>query len=352
MAAATVVVCSCLLLLSWRSPASGPCRLPSLSRDQHQPCPPLQHNNANKQQQRPAAPPRLPLGVRPQARGAAARPPHAAHRAARRPARVQQGGGGGCWSRHCTRHTPSPLLPPSRPPVVPSSRAWSARRCRRTQKARPPTPPTRTRKHTRAHALSRQVAARLGGRVRVVLSGGAPLAPRVEEFMRVALCAPVAQVGRGCLGRCVVLCVGCVLLCLGGVEPCMTSQRVLCPDAATTTINNTPQQNKQGYGLTECCAGATIADGDDWAASFATSGAPLPCIELCLESVPGARAFCRPAASLLLLPPAPRLCLCPSPCLLSYAPSLRSVSTQKRKPTTHANNDKLQPHNTNTTTTQ
>ena len=350
MAAATVVVCSCLLLLSWRSPASGPCRLPSLSRDQHQPCPPLQHNNANKQQQRPAAPPRLPLGVRPQARGAAARPPHAAHRAARRPARVQQGGGVLVEALHA----PYPLSsPPSLaspccsllscvvcPPLPPHAKSTTSH------------PPTRTRKHTRAHALSRQVAARLGGRVRVVLSGGAPLAPRVEEFMRVALCAPVAQVGRGCLGRCVVLCVGCVLLCLGGVEPCMTSQRVLCPDAATTTINNTPQQNKQGYGLTECCAGATIADGDDWAASFATSGAPLPCIELCLESVPGARAFCRPAASLLLLPPAPRLCLCPSPCLLSYAPSLRSVSTQKRKPTTHANNDKLQPHNTNTTTTQ
>jgi long-subunit acyl-CoA synthetase (AMP-forming) len=71
--------------------------------------------------------------------------------------------------------------------------------------------------------------------VRLVVSGGAPLAPHVEEFLRVAMCAPVAQ----------------------------------------------------GYGLTECCAGAAIALADDMA-QFATNGPPLPAIEIRFASVPGA----------------------------------------------------------------
>ena len=44
----------------------------------------------------------------------------------------------------------------------------------------------------------------------------------------------------------------------------------------------------QGYGLTECCAGAAIALADDWS-QFATNGPPLPCIEFRFESVPGGR---------------------------------------------------------------
>lgn len=35
---------------------------------------------------------------------------------------------------------------------------------------------------------------KLGGRVRLILSGAAPLAPQVQEFMAVAMCAPVLQV--------------------------------------------------------------------------------------------------------------------------------------------------------------
>jgi long-chain acyl-CoA synthetase len=38
------------------------------------------------------------------------------------------------------------------------------------------------------------VKARLGGRVRLVVSGGAPLASHVEHFLKVTLCAPVTQV--------------------------------------------------------------------------------------------------------------------------------------------------------------
>jgi long-chain acyl-CoA synthetase len=38
-----------------------------------------------------------------------------------------------------------------------------------------------------------KVKARLGGRVRVVASGSAPLAPHVERFLKVAMCCPVVQ---------------------------------------------------------------------------------------------------------------------------------------------------------------
>ena len=38
-----------------------------------------------------------------------------------------------------------------------------------------------------------RVKARLGGRVRVVASGSAPLAPHVEKFLKVAMCCPVVQ---------------------------------------------------------------------------------------------------------------------------------------------------------------
>jgi len=38
-----------------------------------------------------------------------------------------------------------------------------------------------------------QVKARLGGRVRLIISGGAPLSSEVEEFLRVTSCAFVCQ---------------------------------------------------------------------------------------------------------------------------------------------------------------
>jgi hypothetical protein len=46
-----------------------------------------------------------------------------------------------------------------------------------------------------------QVKKRLGGQVRIILSGGAPLAAHVEEFLRVAMCAPVAQVRAALVGE-------------------------------------------------------------------------------------------------------------------------------------------------------
>lgn len=83
---------------------------------------------------------------------------------------------------------------------------------------------------TRARA---QVKARLGGRVRVILTGGAPIPEHVNEFLRVAMCAPVVQ----------------------------------------------------GYGLTETCAASFISDPYD-VGQVGTVGPPLPHTELRLEAVP------------------------------------------------------------------
>jgi long-chain acyl-CoA synthetase len=78
-----------------------------------------------------------------------------------------------------------------------------------------------------------KVKARLGGRVRLIVTGGAPLAKHTEEFLKVTMCAPVVQ----------------------------------------------------GYGLTETCAASCIAVPDTWEMS-GTVGPPLPCTEMRLEAVP------------------------------------------------------------------
>jgi long-chain acyl-CoA synthetase len=78
-----------------------------------------------------------------------------------------------------------------------------------------------------------QIKATLGGRVRAIVSGGAPLAPHVEEFLKVVMCAPVVQ----------------------------------------------------GYGLTETCAASFIATPDQIKHS-GTVGLPQPVTSFCLESVP------------------------------------------------------------------
>lgn len=59
--------------------------------------------------------------------------------------------------------------------------------------------------------MFKPIRALLGGRIRFVLSGGAPLAPETHKALKNALCCPVLQ----------------------------------------------------GYGLTETCAGTTVMDADD-----------------------------------------------------------------------------------------
>lgn len=44
--------------------------------------------------------------------------------------------------------------------------------------------------------------AAMGGEVRIIVSGGAPLSREVEEFLRVTMCCPVGQVCWGRVGGC------------------------------------------------------------------------------------------------------------------------------------------------------
>ncbi|KAG6420189.1 hypothetical protein SASPL_116709 [Salvia splendens] len=73
----------------------------------------------------------------------------------------------------------------------------------------------------------------LGGKLRLILSGAAPLSPNVETYLRVATCSHVLQ----------------------------------------------------GHGLTETCAGSFVARPDELS-MVATVGPPLPVVDVCLESVP------------------------------------------------------------------
>jgi long-chain acyl-CoA synthetase len=91
----------------------------------------------------------------------------------------------------------------------------------------------------------------LGGRCRMIVSGGAPLARHVEDFLKVTMCAPVVQ----------------------------------------------------GYGLTETCAASCISVPDDGPGAAGTVGPPLPSIELRLEAVPD--MGCDPAAD----PPRGEVCI-------------------------------------------
>eukprot|EP00208_Stichococcus_sp_RCC1054_P000779 CAMPEP_0206135542 /NCGR_PEP_ID=MMETSP1473-20131121/813_1 /ASSEMBLY_ACC=CAM_ASM_001109 /TAXON_ID=1461547 /ORGANISM="Stichococcus sp, Strain RCC1054" /LENGTH=674 /DNA_ID=CAMNT_0053527461 /DNA_START=39 /DNA_END=2063 /DNA_ORIENTATION=- len=78
-----------------------------------------------------------------------------------------------------------------------------------------------------------KVKSALGGRVKLIVTGGAPLARHVEDFLKVTMCCPVVQ----------------------------------------------------GYGLTETCAASFIAIPDQ-ANQSGTVGPPMPCLGLRLESCP------------------------------------------------------------------
>eukprot|EP00899_Mesostigma_viride_P000325 jgi/Mesvir1/10293/Mv16422-RA.1 len=80
--------------------------------------------------------------------------------------------------------------------------------------------------------LFSKIKMRLGGRVRLIVSGAAPLAPHVEDFLAVTMCCPVVQ----------------------------------------------------GYGLTETCAASFVAVPDG--GMRGTVGIPVPSIDICLEGVP------------------------------------------------------------------
>jgi acyl-CoA synthetase (AMP-forming)/AMP-acid ligase II len=52
-----------------------------------------------------------------------------------------------------------------------------------------------------------KIKERLGGKVRLIVSGGAPLAAHVEEFLKVTMCAPVVQ-GYGLTETCAASFIG------------------------------------------------------------------------------------------------------------------------------------------------
>ena len=81
--------------------------------------------------------------------------------------------------------------------------------------------------------LFKKLKAVLGGCVKTIVSGGAPLASHVEQFLRTSMCCPVVQ----------------------------------------------------GYGLTETCAASFIAVPDD-IRFYKTVGVPAPSVEFRLEAVP------------------------------------------------------------------
>ena len=51
-----------------------------------------------------------------------------------------------------------------------------------------------------------KIKARLGGKVRFIVTGGAPLATHVEEFLKVCFCCPVVQ-GFGLTETCAASCI-------------------------------------------------------------------------------------------------------------------------------------------------
>ena len=51
-----------------------------------------------------------------------------------------------------------------------------------------------------------KIKARLGGQVKLIVTGGAPLAAHVEEFLKVAFCCPVVQ-GFGLTETCAASCI-------------------------------------------------------------------------------------------------------------------------------------------------
>ena len=95
-----------------------------------------------------------------------------------------------------------------------------------------------------------KVKERLGGRVRLIVSGGAPLSRHVEDFLRVCMCCRVVQ----------------------------------------------------GYGLTETCAASAISI-PDIPSLVGSVGPPQPCISIRLEAVP--EMECDPMAN----PPKGELCI-------------------------------------------
>ncbi|TKS72761.1 Long-chain-fatty-acid--CoA ligase 1 [Collichthys lucidus] len=108
--------------------------------------------------------------------------------------------------------------------------------------------------------IFRKVQASLGGRVRLMATGAAPISPTVLTFLRAAIGCQVTQTGSSC---------------------------VHVPVFAALIYDNhqafSLSQFFEGYGQTECTAGCTLTMPGDWTAGHV--GAPLPCNTIKLVDV-------------------------------------------------------------------
>ncbi len=107
-----------------------------------------------------------------------------------------------------------------------------------------------------------KIKARLGGRVRLIVTGGAPIPAHVEEFLKVTMCAPVVQVS----ARSPCLQAGALKTDAASEPTAKVRQRVVCVLCVVCM---------QGYGLTESCAASFIQFPYDVQQDF-TVGPPMP----------------------------------------------------------------------------
>jgi hypothetical protein len=182
--------------------------------------------------------------------------------------------GSSCPLLSCTR--PARACPRRRP----LGRPWP-------RPTHPPTPPPQASPFFDKLVFSK-VKARLGGRVRILVSGGAPLAPHVEEFLKVAFCCPVVQVrtaghrrrpgpARTRLARPQTAPLRCTAPCRTLLRP---RPRTPAPPASHRRAALAARARApQGYGLTETCASSVIAKPDEWFHNTSV-GIPTPCTEL------------------------------------------------------------------------
>jgi acyl-CoA synthetase (AMP-forming)/AMP-acid ligase II len=128
---------------------------------------------------------------------------------------------------------------------------------------------------------------KLGGRVRLILSGAAPLSPAVQEFLAVAMCAPVLQVRARCIrskwGKRARERETRLPPAFDASKRPHPSLRPRLTRATSPVFDRSthppPAPQPQGYGLTETCAATCIAEPFTWSAN-GTVGPPLPGVEV------------------------------------------------------------------------
>ena len=94
-----------------------------------------------------------------------------------------------------------------------------------------------------------KIKLRLGGRVKLIVTGGAPLARHVEDFLKVTMCCPVVQ-GYGLTETC-----GASFIAV----PDSQVRRRSLPSVAHLLWDACLHPVVQGYGLTETCTAFFLA---------------------------------------------------------------------------------------------